>query len=141
MQYPVGERPHPHFAFGFSVMVGLLLRNHVQLISCASGGVSKLEQLNVPLGHIQKQYLSLSVAVVTLIMAGKDTFRGYLMGLGFQGRVSVLGPTPPPSKHLDRHPHFSPKAPSSKPRQAILITKSDLGPPVGCLGWPCVVDN
>ena len=61
-----------------------------RIICCALSGVAKLEQLKVPLGHIQKQYLFLSVLVVILTMAGKDTFRGYLMGLGFQGRESLF---------------------------------------------------
>ena len=42
------------------------------------------------IGHMQKQYLSLLVVVLILNMAGKDTFRGYLMGLGFQGRESLF---------------------------------------------------
>ena len=42
------------------------------------------------IGHIQKQYLSLVVAVLISNMAGKDTFRGYLMGLGSQGKESLF---------------------------------------------------
>ena len=42
------------------------------------------------IGRIQKQYLSLSVVVIPSTMAGKDTFRGYLMGLGSQGKESLF---------------------------------------------------
>ena len=93
MQYPVGERPHPHLAFGFWLfghVMSPLYKTRFRLIFCASSEMSKLEQLNVPLGHIPNHYLSLVVVVVTLTVAGKDTFRGYLMGLGFQGRESLF---------------------------------------------------
>jgi hypothetical protein len=42
------------------------------------------------IGHIQKQCLSLLVILLKSNMAGKDTFRGYLMGLGSQGKESLF---------------------------------------------------
>ena len=66
MQYPVGERPHPHFDFAFSVMSGLLFitpmtdyplgdRSGVSKTEQLSGA-SKLEQLKVLVGRKQNQY-------------------------------------------------------------------------------------
>jgi len=46
--------------------------------------------LKVKFGHIQKQYWSLVVDVLSYHLAGKDTFRGYLMGLGSQGKESLF---------------------------------------------------
>ena len=67
-----------------------LYKTDCALICCTSGEVSKLERLNEPLGRIQNRSLSLIVVVVGLTVAGKDTFRGYLMGLGFQSKESLF---------------------------------------------------
>jgi len=42
------------------------------------------------IGYIQKQYLSPKVVVLISTLAGKETFRGYLIGLGFQGKESLF---------------------------------------------------
>ena len=67
MQSPVGEWPHPHFDFAFSVMLGLLFINPMTDYSLGYrrgaskteqlGGASKLEQLKVLVGRKQNQYL------------------------------------------------------------------------------------
>ena len=46
--------------------------------------------LSNDIGYIQKQYLSPKVIVLISTLAGKETFRGYLMGLGFQGKESLF---------------------------------------------------
>jgi len=46
--------------------------------------------LSTDIGYIQKQYLLLIVVVLFSLVAGKETFRGYLMGLGFQGKESLF---------------------------------------------------
>ena len=58
MQSPVGERPHPHFDFAFSVVLGLIFRNRMKDYSLGDrSGASKLEQLKVLAGRKQNQYL------------------------------------------------------------------------------------
>ena len=53
--------------------------------------------LNTNIGYIRKQYWLLIVVVLILIVAGKETFRGYPDGSRFSGQgVSVLGPSLPP---------------------------------------------
>ena len=46
--------------------------------------------LSTDIGHIQKPYWLLIVLALILMVAGKETFRGYLMGLGFQGKESLF---------------------------------------------------
>ena len=46
--------------------------------------------LSNDIGYIQKQYLSPKVFGLFSTLAGKETFRGYLMGLGFQGKESLF---------------------------------------------------
>ena len=46
--------------------------------------------LSTDIGYIQKQYWLLRVVALILLVAGKETFRGYLMGLGFQGKESLF---------------------------------------------------
>ena len=46
--------------------------------------------LNTNIGYIRKQYWLLIVVALVLKVAGKETFRGYPMGLGFQGKESLF---------------------------------------------------
>ena len=46
--------------------------------------------LSNDIGYIQKQYLLLKVIILISTLAGKETFRGYPMGLGFQGKESLF---------------------------------------------------
>ena len=67
MQSPVGERPHLHFDFAFSVILGLLFITPMTDYSLGDrsgaskteqlSGASKLEQLKVLVGRKQNQYL------------------------------------------------------------------------------------
>ena len=46
--------------------------------------------LSTDIGYIQKPYWLLIVVALVLKVAGKETFRGYPMGLGFQGKESLF---------------------------------------------------
>lgn len=46
--------------------------------------------LSTDVGYIQKQYWLMIVVALILMVAGKETFRGYPMGLGFQGKESLF---------------------------------------------------
>ena len=42
------------------------------------------------IGYMQKQYWLMIVVALIWMVAGMETFRGYLMGLGFQGKESLF---------------------------------------------------
>ena len=46
--------------------------------------------LNTNIGYIRKQYWLLIVVVLILIVAGKETFRGYLADLESHGKESLF---------------------------------------------------